>query len=237
VSWPATAEELIAEQERLGAATPVPWSSARGDGSAGGCFVCSSSGKEGAGAAGDPCWAAAAMVGPGSERATFLATGGAGAPYRAGLLALREGPLLEQAVRGLPGRPDVLLVDATGRDHPRRAGLALHLGALLELPTVGVTHRPLFASGAWPEARRGARSPLLLDGETVGCWLRTRDGCRPLAVHAAWRTDPDLAVEIVLRTTSGGARTPEPLRLARQAARTARAVAEGRVGSGSRGAR
>jgi hypothetical protein len=53
-----------------------------------------------------------------------------------------EGPLLEAAVRALPAQPDVLLVDATGRDHPRRGGLALHLGAALDLPTVGVTHRP-----------------------------------------------------------------------------------------------
>jgi deoxyribonuclease V len=231
VSWPATPEALIAEQERLRAAAPPPWTSAAGSGSVGGCFVCSPSGKEGAGAAGDPCWAGAALLGPGSERATSLATGRAGAPYQAGLLALREGPLLEQAVRGLPGRPQVLLVNATGRDHPRRAGLALHLGALLDLPTVGVTHRPLFASGAWPEAWRGARAPLVLDGEAVGFWLRTREGSRPVAVHAAWRTAPDVAVEVVLRATSGGARTPEPLRLARQAARTARAAAEGRVGT------
>ena len=53
---------------------------------------------------------------------------------------MREGPLLEAAVRALEVEPDLLLVNATDRDHPRRAGLALHLGALLDLPTVGVTH-------------------------------------------------------------------------------------------------
>ena len=230
VSWPASAGELIAEQRRLGAAAPPLWIPPGGAWSVGGCFVCSPSGKEGAGAAGDRQWAGAATVGPGSSRETSLAEGTAGAPYEAGLLALREGAVLERAVRGLAARPDVLLVDATGRDHPRRAGLALHLGAVLDLPTVGVTHRPLIAAGAWPDDRRGARAPLRLDGETVGWWLRTRDGTRPVVVHAAWRTDPDLAAEIVLRATSGAIRTPEPLRLARQVARTARAVAEGRVG-------
>jgi deoxyribonuclease V len=149
-------------------------------------------------------------------------TGGTtGAPYLPGLLALRMGPPLSAAVRALPLRPDVLLVDATGRDHPRRAGLALHLGAVLDLPTVGVTHRPLLATGPDPGERRGAASPLLLDGQAVGYWLRTRTGRRPVAVHAGWRTDPDTAREIVLAVARH--RTPAPLREARRLARRARA--------------
>jgi deoxyribonuclease V len=143
------------------------------------------------------------------------------APYEPGLLALRELDLLAAAVRGLPTPPDALLVDATGRDHPRRAGLALQLGAVLALPTAGVTHRPLVAEGEWPPDDRGATSPLLLEGDLVGYWLRTRRGTRPLAVHAAWRTDADTAVELVLRSL-GPARTPEPIRVARRLARDAR---------------
>jgi deoxyribonuclease V len=119
--------------------------------------------------------------------------------------------------------PDVLLVDATGRDHPRRAGLALHLGSVLDLPTVGVTHRPLVAEGSWPRNELGARAPLVLAGSVVGYWLCTRPGTRPLAVHAAWRTDPEVAVEIVLAALAGR-RAPEPLRRARRAAREARAA-------------
>jgi len=149
----------------------------------------------------------------------------AGAPYEAGLLALREGPLLEAAVRGLEERPKALLVNATGRDHPRRAGLGLHLGAVLDLPTAGVTHRPLLVAGAWPPDEPGATSPLVLDGELVGYWLRTRARTRPLAVHAGWRTDPDTALALVI-SASAGRRTPEPIRLARRAARRARALAE-----------
>jgi deoxyribonuclease V len=103
-------------------------------------------------------------------------TGVAAAPYQAGLLALREGPCQEAAVRALPLAPDVLLLDATGRDHPRRAGLALHLGAVTGLPTVGVTHRPLLADGPWPPDEPGAYTPLELDGERVGAWVRTRVG-------------------------------------------------------------
>ena len=114
------------------------------------------------------------------------------------------------------------MVNATGRDHPRRAGLALQLGAVLGLPTVGVTTRPLVAEGAWPVDQRGARSPLLVGGEVVGCWVRTRAGARPLAVHAAWQTDPDHAVQVVMAATRR-ARTPEPLRRARTLARTRRA--------------
>ena len=121
----------------------------------------------------------------------------------------------------LEQRPDVLLVDATGLDHPRGAGLALHLGAVLDLPTVGVTHRPLLADGDWPEDAHGARSPLVLDAAVVGFWLRTRPGTRPLAVHAAWRTEPETAVEVVAGALAGH-RAPEPLRRVRRAAREAR---------------
>jgi deoxyribonuclease V len=125
-------------------------------------------------------------------------------------------------VRALGREPDVLLVDATGRDHPRRAGLALHLGAVLDLPTVGVTHRLLVAEGAWPEDRLGAMAPFRVEGELTGFWVRTRRGTRPLAIHAAWRTDPATAVDVVLASLRGK-RTPEPIRRARRLARTARA--------------
>ena len=176
---------------------------------------------------GDAAWAGAALIKPDQSVVTAEAAGSAGAPYEAGLLALREGPLLEAAVRSLPCLPVVLLVNATGRDHPRRAGLAVHLGALLELPTAGVTHRPLLADGEWPEPVRGARSPLLLAGERVGYWLCTRDGTHPLAVHSAWRTDPEIAVAVVLAASSRKARTPEAIRQARRIAREVRTVAEG----------
>jgi deoxyribonuclease V len=94
--------------------------------------------------------------------------------------------------------------------------------------TIGVTHRPLLVTGEWPPEEAGASAPLRLGDEVVGAWLRTAAMSRPLAVHAAWRTDVDTAVEVVRRCV-GDARTPEPLREARVAARTARAEAEGRI--------
>jgi deoxyribonuclease V len=214
-AWPLTREELIEEQRCLGALEPPQWHfnpRAR----IGGVFVCFARGEHGPGRVGDAAWAAAYAGGE-----AVVVRGRAGAPYEPGLLAMREGALLEAAVQALPRFPDVLLVDATGRDHPRGAGLALHLGAILGLPTVGVTHRPLVAEGEWPVDERGSGTPLVLNGELVGYWLRTRAGTRPLAVHAAWRTDPDTAADVVLSVCR--ARTPEPLRRARQRAREARA--------------
>jgi deoxyribonuclease V len=216
-AWPQTREELIEEQLRLGALDPPPWEFSSGA-RAGGVFVCFARGGSGPGSAGDPAWGAAAV---GAE--TVVVPGRAGAPYEPGLLALREGALLEAAVRALAEPPDVLLVDATGRDHARGAGLALQLGAVLDLPTVGVTHRPLAAEGEWPPDEHGARSPLRLADEVVGYWIRTRVGTRPLAAHASWRTNPDTAAGVVLGVCL--ARTPEPLRAARRRAREGRATA------------
>jgi deoxyribonuclease V len=220
--WPATAEKLIQAQEELARGHPRPWQPAA-ELAVGGCFVCFVRGKTGPGAPGDPAWAAAALIRGRRLVASAVVEGGAGAAYESGLLALREGPLLEAAVRRLGEGPEVLLVNATGRDHPRRAGLALHLGAVLDVPTVGLTHRLLVAEGEWPADEGGAASPFRLGGETVGYWLRTRRGTRPLAAHAAWRTDAETAVAVVA-ASAGGTRTPEPLRQARRLARTARSA-------------
>jgi len=215
-----TAEELIAWQHELAAGRPPPIG--RVPAAIGGCFVCFPRGAVGPGARGDPGWAAAAVVREGRVIAVAGASAEAGAPYVPGLLALREGPLLEAAVHALDVAPGVLLVNATGRDHPRRAGLATSLGAALDLPTVGITHRPLLAEGGWPAPERGATSPLRIGDEIVACWLRVRARARPLAVHPGWRTDLDTAVAVV-RAATARVRTPAPLREARRLARLARA--------------
>jgi deoxyribonuclease V len=222
--WPASPEALIAAQYALAASSPAPWHPDCEPLQVGACVVCFERGQSGPGARGDLAWAAAAVLRGRRLVAHSVLTGTAEAAYTPGLLALREGPSLEAAVRALDVQPDVLLVDATGRDHPRRAGLALHLGAMLELPTIGVTHRPLLATGTWPPDVRGATAPLLLGEERVGAWLRTRAGARPLAVHPAWCTDVETAIEVVSAVTFGR-RTPEPFRQARTRARTARARA------------
>lgn len=221
--WPGDEQGLLAVQRDLAAASPAPWRPPPSP-SVGGCWVAFPRGVAGPGAAGDPVWAAAVALRSGRVVVQRVVTGTAGAPYRPGLLALRVGPVMERVVRALATRPDVLLVDASGRDHPRRAGLALHLGAVLDVPTVGITHRPLLAEGEWPAEERGATAPLHIDGEVVGCWLRTRPGTRPLAVHPGWRVDLPTAVTLI-ETATRGQRTPDALRAARQAARLARARA------------
>ncbi|MFW5878220.1 MAG: endonuclease V [Myxococcota bacterium] len=197
-----------------------------------GCFVCFPHGAKGPGEKGDPGWAAAALFRGDEPVGLNVVSGAAGGPYRPGLLALREGPLLAEAIEGLPVRPDLLLANATGLDHPRRCGLAVHLGWALDLPSVGVTHRALFAEGSMPASRvRGATSPLRIDGEQVARWACTMDGARPLVVHPGWRTNQSVALDALLASTPPGSRsrTPLPIRAAGQAAREARAIAEGKA--------
>jgi deoxyribonuclease V len=156
VTWPETAEELELEQDRLAAAIWTAWRPF-GRYAVGAVFVCFAQDAAGNGSPGDRGFAAAVVDGDAA-----IAVGEAPAAYALGRLALREGLLLESAVRGLRTRPDVLVVDSTGRDHPRRCGLALHLGAVLGIPTIGVTHRPLVAEGEWPADERGATTSLVL---------------------------------------------------------------------------
>lgn len=226
--WPTDAESLVATQQELAGARPSLWRPSGEELLIGACWVCFPRGSSGAGSSGDPAWVASVVMSKGQLVDQRVSAGVAGGPYVPGLLALRIGPLMEQAVRDLATRPDVLLVDATGRDHPRGAGLALHLGAVLDMPTVGVTHRPLLGRGEWPADRRGAVSPIRISDTVVGCWLRTRAGVRPLVVHPGWRVDLETAVEVVLGA-SPRRRTPEPLRRARHLARRARSTARGAV--------
>ena len=233
MDWPESAAELIGLQGRLAAAADEvePWlpPGEMGELLAAGVFVTFPTGSHGPGRAGEPAWAAAACARGAHPEGTALLRGPSGAPYAAGLLALREGALLEGAIRALQQRPDLVVVDATGRDHPRRAGLALHLGAVLDLPTVGVTNRPLLADvGASLGRERGAAAPLTLEGALVGYAVRARTGTNQLCAHAAWRTTPETARDLLLALT-GRRRTPEPLRLARTLARVARAGDEGRL--------
>ena len=222
-NWPASAEALVEAQRELAGLAPEAWIPGEEPWAIGACFVCFGRGGSGPGSGGEPGWAGAAVLREGRVVDQVAVRGEARAPYRPGLLALREGPLLEEAVRCLDRPPEVLFVNATGRDHPRRAGLALHLGGVLDVPTVGVTHRPLVASGEWPPEHRGAQAPVYAGGEVVGCWVRTRAQARPLVAHAAWRTDAETAVRVVLAGAIR-ARTPEALRTARRLARESRSA-------------
>lgn len=221
VKWPESPEGMMLEQRRLAPAGPEPYYFDVDD-HVGGCFICFERGGTGDGRAGDAGWGAAVVTQNGVIVAQAVTPGRAGGPYSPGLLALREGPLLEKAVRALRTRPAVLLVNATGRDHPRGAGMALHLGAVLDMPTVGVTDRTLIAVGEEPGPDRGAISPLYADDVLVGYRLRTRAAARTIAVTSAWRTSPETAVNVA-RAATLAVRTPEPIRVARRLAREARA--------------
>lgn len=225
--WPRDVGELEALQEELARrATDAPgwWPATDRPTAVAASFVASST------SGADRAWVGVCVIRGGRSLSSTVVDGEPGAPYVPGHLALREGPLLERAVRALDSPFDVLLVNATGRDHPRRAGLALHLGAALDVPTVGITERPLVARpGGEPADDRGAWVPLLLDGDEVGAVVRTRVRAKPLVAHAAWRTDPEAARSVVVAAGDGDARTPAPTRMARHLARVARAAAEGRL--------
>lgn len=134
-------------------------------------------------------------------------------PYVPGLLAFREVPAIADAWRKLAVRPDVLLVDGHGIAHPRRIGVASHVGVVLDVPSIGCGKSLLVGAHAALADERGARVPLLHERECVGVALRTREGVRPIYVSVGHRIDLGRAVELVL-ACAPRYRLPEPIRLA-----------------------
>ncbi len=134
-------------------------------------------------------------------------------PYIAGLLSFREAPAILAALQKLRALPDVLLVDGHGRAHPRRFGLACHLGVLLDHPVVGCAKSILVGAHAELGQRRGSTALLEHEGEVVGMALRTRAQVRPVYVSAGHRVDLPSAVDLVLDCTDGY-RLPDPTRQA-----------------------
>lgn len=226
IGWPGDDQELEELQVDLSrsADSVTPWRPPVDPHLAiGGLFVASSTSEP------PRCWVGACVMRGGRVLSSVVVPGEPAAPYMPGYLALREGAVLERAVLRLDASLDVLLVNATGRDHPRGAGLALQLGAVVDVPTVGVTDRPLVAEAVGQlGGDRGSSVPLVLEGHVVGHVVRTQTGARPVVVHAGWRTDAEAARSVVV-AADGTARTPEPIRQARHLARLARAAAEGRL--------
>lgn len=132
-------------------------------------------------------------------------------PYVPGLLSFREAPALLAAFARLRRRADVIFCDAHGYAHPRRLGLASHLGLLLGAATVGCAKSRLVGTHAAPPPERGAWAPLLDRGETIGAALRTRAGVRPIYVSIGHRLSLPRAIELVL-AVSDGFRIPRPTR-------------------------
>lgn len=133
--------------------------------------------------------------------AEATAVGRVSFPYVPGLLAFREIPAVLAALEALPAPPGLVVCDGYGLAHPRRFGLASHLGVLTQLPTIGVAKNPFTFTYEEPGARRGSASPLLAGAEEVGRALRTRDAVKPVFVSVGHRTTLDTACAHTLALT------------------------------------
>ncbi len=134
-------------------------------------------------------------------------------PYIPGLLTFREGPVLVEAFRTLGTRPDAVIFDGQGLAHPRRMGLACHMGLWLGLPTVGCAKSRLIGEHSEPEPTKGSRVPLLHEGDRIGTVLRTRDNVKPVYVSPGHLIDLTTSERLVLDCCTRY-RLPEPTRLA-----------------------
>ena len=139
-------------------------------------------------------------------------------PYVPGLLSFREVPVLLAAFERLEQEPDLLFYDGHGYSHPRRFGIACHLGVLFDRPTIGCAKSRLIGSHAEPGRRAGQWTPLVdapggrsMPGETIGAVLRTRDSVKPIFVSQGHRISLERALELVL-AVSDGYRIPRPTR-------------------------
>ncbi len=138
-------------------------------------------------------------------------------PYVPGLLSFREAQHILAACEMLETKPDLVIVDGQGVAHPRRIGLASHLGLFLDTPTIGCAKSRLCGGHDEPGAKPGSVADLVDDGETVGAVLRTRAGVKPVYVSVGHRIDLEQAVHWVLECCRGY-RLPEPIRRAHRAA-------------------
>jgi deoxyribonuclease V len=134
-------------------------------------------------------------------------------PYVPGLLSFRESPSLLEVWEKLKTKPDVLMLDGQGIAHPRRFGIACHLGVLLDLPTIGCAKSILVGEHFSLGLEAGSRAPLVHKGEQVGVALRTKNNVTPVYVSPGHLTNFDSSVDLVLRST-GKYRQPEPTRQA-----------------------
>ena len=158
--------------------------------------------------------AAVLCAAPGWEVvAEASAAGRPGMAYVPGLLSFREAPLVLEALGRLEGEPQAVLVDGQGIAHPRRLGIAAHLGLHLDVPVVGVGKSRLVGEHEEPGPERGDSAPLVHRGERIGSVVRTRARVKPVYVSVGNRISLAAAVRVVLATCTRY-RLPEPVRQA-----------------------
>jgi deoxyribonuclease V len=138
-------------------------------------------------------------------------------PYVPGLLSFREAPLITEAWKRLSVKPDLAMVDGQGIAHPRRLGIASHLGLLFDLPTIGCAKSRLIGSHDSLSEKAGSHTPLTDQGEIIGAVVRTRRGVKPLYVSTGHKIDLATSIDLVLNCCRGY-RLPEPTRMAHMAA-------------------
>jgi deoxyribonuclease V len=138
-------------------------------------------------------------------------------PYVPGLLSFREVPAALEALRGLSVMPDLLLVDGQGIAHPRRLGIASHLGLLCDIPSIGVAKSRLIGEHGEVPDQRGAWTPLLDRRELIGAVLRTRPGVKPLYISSGHRVSLPTAIAYVMACVTRY-RLPETTRWAHRLA-------------------
>ena len=138
-------------------------------------------------------------------------------PYVPGLLSFREVPAVLEALAKLKALPDLLLCDGQGTAHPRRFGIACHIGLLINRPAIGVGKSRLVGTHLDVPDRRGAWVPLTHKGEIIGRALRTRAGTKPLYISPGHRISLETAVDYVMRCTTKY-RLPETTRYAHRLA-------------------
>lgn len=149
-------------------------------------------------------------------------------PYIPGLLSFREAPPLLGALAKIRREPDIILFDGQGTAHPRRMGIATHLGLFLEKPTIGCAKSLLVGKYLPPGGEKGSYSLLEDKGEVIGAVVRTRKEKKPVFVSPGDGIDLMTSIEIVLRCT-GRYRLPEPLRQAHLFAKEIREKFEGEI--------
>lgn len=137
--------------------------------------------------------------------------------YISGLLTFREGPVLEEAFENLRHEPDALIFDGMGRAHPRRIGIAAHMGLFLGKPTIGCGKTHFIGAYVEPPNDRGAWSPLVDQGEVIGAILRTRPRTKPVYISVGHLADLPSAIALTMGCTRKF-RLPEPIRMAHHAA-------------------
>lgn len=142
------------------------------------------------------------------------------AAYRPGLFSFRELPVVLDAIDRLSALPDLVVCDAHGIAHPRRFGLASHLGVRRDVPTIGCAKTRLVGMHEAPAAERGATAPLVDADEVIGAALRTQDGVRPVYVSIGHRISLETACAWILRL-SPRYRLPETTRAADHAVKMA----------------